>query len=100
MSRVRISLDGLWEFVPDPKEAFAPDRLPDMRTVEVPASWETQFTEAEVGKFGRGWYRKRFEVPAGWHDRAVFLHFGAVNYYCQVWVNGERVGDHEGGYTP
>ena len=100
MSRVKISLDGRWEFAPDPKESYAPDRLPDMRTIEVPASWETQFPGAEAGKFGRGWYRKRFEVPANWHERAVFLHFGAVNYYSQVWVNGQKVGEHEGGYTP
>lgn len=100
MSRVKISLDGLWEFTPDPKEAYGPDRLPEMRTIQVPGNWETQSTSAEVGKFGRGWYRKRFDVPADWGERAVFLHFGAVNYYSQVWVNGERVGDHEGGYTP
>jgi hypothetical protein len=100
MSRVKISLDGLWEFTPDPKDCYAPDRLPEMRTIQVPASWETQFSEAEVGKFGRGWYRKRLEVPADWFERAVFLHFGAVNYYCEVWVNGEKAGDHEGGYMP
>jgi hypothetical protein len=100
MSRVKISLDGRWEFTPDPGEAYGPDHLPVMRTIEVPASWETQFPPAEVGKFGRGWYRKRFEAPADWSDRAVFLHFGAVNYYCQVWVNGQLVGEHEGGYTP
>jgi glycosyl hydrolase family 2 len=100
MSRVKISLDGRWEFTPDPGEAYSPDRLPEMRTIEVPASWETQFPPAEVGKFGRGWYRKRFEAPADWSDRAVFLHFGAVNYFCQVWVNGQLVGEHEGGYTP
>ena len=100
MSRVKISLDGRWEFTPDPGQAYAPDRLPEMRPIEVPASWETQFPPSEAGKFGRGWYRKRFEAPADWSGRAVFLHFGAVNYYCQVWVNGQPVGEHEGGYTP
>jgi glycosyl hydrolase family 2 len=100
MSRVKISLDGLWEFIPDPKNAYSVDHLPEMQTIQVPASWETQFAGADAGKFGRGWYRKRFEAPADWQGRAVFLHFGAVNYYCQVWVNGKLAGEHEGGYTP
>jgi hypothetical protein len=100
MSRVKVSLDGAWEFTPDPKEAYGPERLPEMRPIQVPASWETQFTDAEVGKFGRGWYRKRFAVPSDWGGRAVFLHFGAVNYFSKVWVNGQVVGEHEGGYTP
>jgi hypothetical protein len=99
MSRVKISLDGAWEFAPDPKDVYQPDHLPEMRTITVPGGWETQFP-AEAGAFGRGWYRKRIAVPADWRDRAIFLRFGAVNYYCRVWVNGEPVGEHEGGYTP
>ncbi len=72
MSRVKISLDGRWEFTPDPGEAYAPDRLPEkMRTIAVPASWETQFSPSEAGKFGRGWYRKRFEVRARLVPQAV-----------------------------
>jgi beta-galactosidase/beta-glucuronidase len=100
MSRVKLSLNGAWEFVPDPKDQFRPDALPErMSAIEVPGNWEAQFP-AEAGVFGRAWYRRVVETPAEWRGRAVFLHFGAVNYYCQVWVNGHFVGDHEGGYTP
>jgi len=100
MSRVTLSLNGPWEFVPDPKDQFRPDSLPQrMATIEVPGSWEGQFP-SEAGVFGRGWYRRRVEIPADWAGRAVFMRFGAVNYYCQVWVNNAFVGDHEGGYTP
>ena len=70
-----------------------------MRPITVPGGWENQFP-GEVGTFGRAWYRKRIQVPAEWSDRAVFLHFGAVNYHSQVWVNDTLVGEHEGGYTP
>lgn len=100
MSRVKLSLNGSWEFVPDPKDQFRADALPARTdTIEVPGSWEGQFP-AEAGVFGRAWYRRTVEIPADWQGRAVFLRFGAVNYYCQVWVNGHFVGDHEGGYTP
>jgi hypothetical protein len=39
-------------------------------------------------------------VPEGWAGQHVVLHFGAVHHAATVWVNGTRVGEHEGGYTP
>ncbi len=44
------------------------------------------------------WYRKEFELPSQFDDNRILLHFGAVDYYCMVFLNGERVGEHEGGY--
>lgn len=47
------------------------------------------------------WYKRAFELPEGmWSDKRVFLRFGAVDYRCQVYLNGENVGEHTGGYTP
>lgn len=99
MARVRISLDGTWEFAPDPTNQYQPDRLPDMRPIRVPGGWETEFP-ADASAYGRGWYRKTIVIPPEWEGRALFLRFGAVNYHCWVWVNGVPVGEHEGGYTP
>src|SRR4051812_21113106 len=88
MSRVKLSLNGAWEFIPDPTDQFRTDSLPDRAgAIEVPGSWEGQFP-ADAEMFGRAWYRRRLEIPPDWQGQAVFLRFGAVNYYCQVWVNG------------
>jgi beta-glucuronidase len=46
------------------------------------------------------WLRHRFAVPDDWSGRAVTLRFGAVNYVADVWLNGQYLGYHEGGYTP
>ncbi|MBV9463369.1 MAG: beta galactosidase jelly roll domain-containing protein, partial [Verrucomicrobiae bacterium] len=46
------------------------------------------------------WYRKSFRAPADWKGRKVLLHFGAANYVADVWLNGEWLGCHEGGFTP
>lgn len=46
------------------------------------------------------WYRRGFTLPGGMAGKRVLLRFGAVDYRCRVYVNGEMVGDHEGGYTP
>ncbi len=46
------------------------------------------------------WYRRSFTIPAAWAGRRLLLHFGAIDYRCNVWVNGKPAGEHEGGHTP
>jgi beta-galactosidase/beta-glucuronidase len=46
------------------------------------------------------WYRREVEIPAGWKNKSVLLHFQAVDYDATVWVNGQEVGRHRGGFTP
>ena len=46
------------------------------------------------------WYRKEFTLPDDWNSGRVLIHFGAVDYDSEVWVNGQSVGTHRGGYTP
>jgi hypothetical protein len=47
----------------------------------------------------RMWYRRVFEIPGDWRGHHVLLHFGAVDQTAEVWVNNQRVGAHEGGFT-
>ena len=49
---------------------------------------------------GPAWYRKRFRLPAGVQGKRVVLHFEAVMGKSDVWVNGEKVAEHFGGYLP
>ena len=48
------------------------------------------------------WYRRAIDLSPGWltGDQATILHFGAVDYFAEVWLNGEFLGSHEGGYLP
>lgn len=46
------------------------------------------------------WYHKVFFVPAGWRGREAWLRFEGVDYLCEVWLNGQRLGGHEGQFTP
>ena len=46
------------------------------------------------------WYERTFTVPSAWKGRRVLLHFGAVDWKAEVWVNGTKVGEHTGGYAP
>lgn len=84
-----ISLDGEWEFMLG--EA-------DWSTVQVPGCWEAQGYSKRVE--GPARYRRSVTVPAEWRDQAVILAFDAVSYACEVSVNGERIGEHFGLWTP
>jgi beta-glucuronidase len=52
--------------------------------------------EGEIG----AWYRRSFFVPDAWAGGVATLKFAAVNYIADVWLNGQHLGYHEGGYTP
>ncbi len=90
--RERLSLDGLWQLSPAAQGA---PTLP----VPVPAPWQAV---PELRHFaGPAWYQREFTFPAAWLDgRLVILGFGAVDYLAEVWVNGRKAGEHEGGYLP
>src|SRR5262249_23592443 len=53
-----------------------------------------------VGPNNRLWYRRTFKVPADWKGQRIMLNFGAVDWDSTVWLNGKKIGDHQGGYDP
>jgi beta-glucuronidase len=64
----------------------------------LPSSWLTQAPELRYYQ-GLMWYQRNFAVPADPKGRS-FLRFGAANYSAVVYLNGQPVGRHEGGFTP
>jgi hypothetical protein len=100
------SLNGLWEFAFDDENAGRRENWHQNRPL--PLRILVPFTyEAALSGIGKGaeihervWYRRTFDVPAGWRDRRVKLNFGAVDWDTTVWVNGTEVGRHVGGYAP
>jgi beta-glucuronidase len=67
-------------------------------TVTLPSSWMTHAPEMRHYK-GLVWYQKRFDAAVEPGERQ-FLRFGAADYAADVWLNGKKVGRHEGGFTP
>lgn len=67
-------------------------------TLAVPGDWNSQ--DPTLFRFeGVVWYKRDFQFQPGQGTR-TFLHIGAANYRSVVWVNGKRMCDHEGGFTP
>jgi beta-galactosidase/beta-glucuronidase len=99
-----LSLDGEWAFAVDTEDAgieggWAERRFDDSswQPVEVPHTWGVMPEHSEHE--GIAWYRRRFLVPSAARDAEVRLRFDAVFYEADIWLNGEHIGSHEGGYT-
>ena len=69
------------------------------RCIQVPGVWQAQFADLRM-RGGTAIYRREVDIPAGWIGEHVFLRFGAVFHITRVWVNGELVGMHVGGFLP
>ena len=86
------NLNGLWQFGTGEERNFG-------RKILVPYAVETA-SSGIMEHHDRLWYRRAFSVPAGWKGRRVMLHFDAVDYESEVFVNGHSFGVHKGGYEP
>lgn len=99
--RHRLGLDGTWQFQIDPanRDSFATvAEISHWRVAQVPMPWQAQFEDLRQTS-GTGWYRRIFDIDQR-HTESAILHFNAVDYHTCVWVNGEKAGEHEGGYLP
>ncbi|HSD45323.1 MAG TPA: glycoside hydrolase family 2 TIM barrel-domain containing protein [Pyrinomonadaceae bacterium] len=121
--RKTIELDGDWQAIIDPYESgfydyryqpsangyfrnAKPKTKSDLieydfdssATLKVPGDWNTQ-TDQLFFYEGTVWYKKSFDYQRR-ADTRLFVYFGAANYQADVYLNGEKIGQHEGGFTP
>jgi len=96
------SLNGPWEFAIDAEARLhAPAEVAFDQEILVPFAPETPLSGVEETGLHRAvWYRRAFTAPELAEDERLVLRFGAVDHEATVWVNGEQVARHEGGYTP
>ncbi|MBQ0129912.1 MAG: beta-galactosidase [bacterium] len=94
------NLNGLWQYAITPKGEKTPTAYEG--DILVPFCIESSLSGVQktVGQDSALWYEKTFAVPNEWKNDRVLLHFGAVDWMTDVWVNGVKVGSHTGGYTP
>ena len=87
-----MCLNGEWDFSLDEKKFD--------RKIIVPFAFETKLSGIGNKEFHKTvWYRKTFQLPEQMKGKMVILHFGAVDYACNLWVNGKHIRGHKGGQT-
>ena len=121
--RKAVSLNGQWQVIIDPYESgyynyryqpsdsgYFKNAKPKNKselieydfdksgTLKVPGDWNTQ-TDQLFFYEGTVWYKRSFDYQRKPNTR-VFVYFGAANYFADVYLNGEKIGQHEGGFTP
>lgn len=122
-AREKLTLDGTWKIIVDPlengyynhrylpheegyfknKKMESPSDLieydfdTDME-LTVPGDWNTQMEKLYYYE-GTVWYKKSFDFDIR-EEQRLFVYFEAVNYEAKVYLNGEFLGAHEGGFTP
>ncbi|MEN3326681.1 MAG: beta-glucuronidase [Acidobacteriota bacterium] len=121
--RKTVSLNGQWQTIVDPYESgyynyryqpsdngyfknAKPKSKTDLieydfdssATLNVPGDWNTQSDQLFFYE-GTVWYKKSFDYQRK-PDTRLFVYFGAANYFADVYLNGEKIGQHEGGFTP
>jgi len=95
------NLNGLWNY-----------RIQDNSITDIPSQWDGQIVVPfaiesalsgvgkTVGKDKALWYQNEISIPKAFRKDRLLLHFGAVDWRCDVYINGKQVGQHEGGFDP
>ncbi|HCY40078.1 MAG TPA: beta-galactosidase [Prolixibacteraceae bacterium] len=95
-----LNLNGLWDYSILKTGAAEPTAFDGQILVPFPVESSLSGVMKTVGSENEVWYKRNFTVPANWKGKNVLLHFGAVDWKAEVWVNDIKIGSHTGGYTP
>ncbi len=94
------NLNGLWNYSVVPVGKPVPDSFDGQ--ILVPFAIESSLSGVQklLGSGEELWYQRKFTVPASWKGRDILLHFGAVDWKAEIYLNDIKIGSHSGGYTP
>ena len=105
-SRELVNLDGIWDFKVDFKDEgfqqnWAASKLDTALDVAVPASYNDLFTDIAIREHvGWVWYQRKVRVPRGFAGQQVFVRADSATHTGVIFVNGNKVAEHTGGYMP
>ncbi len=94
------NLNGLWDYAILPAGQAEPNSFDGK--ILVPFAVESSLSGVQklVGENNELWYKRTFTVPSKWKGKNILLHFGAVDWKADVYLNDVKIGSHTGGYTP
>jgi len=93
-----LNLNGLWDYAITPDSDELPSSFTGEILVPFPVESALSGVMTHFDEHSKIWYHRTFSVPKSWRGQQVRLHFGAVDWRCEIWVNGRKIGQHQGGY--
>jgi beta-galactosidase/beta-glucuronidase len=95
-----MNLNGLWDYSIRPASTSKPDAYDGQILVPFAVESALSGVGKPVGIDNVLFYKRTFTLPSSFRGKTVVLHFGAVDWLAEVWVNGTKAGEHQGGYDP
>ncbi|MEN2984437.1 MAG: beta-glucuronidase [Dictyoglomaceae bacterium] len=99
-------LSGIWRFKVDKenkglREEWYKKPLEDAILMPVPSSYNDITQDISIrDHIGYVWYERKFFVPFSWKDKRIFIRVGSASHYAILWINGEKIVEHKGGFLP
>ena len=94
------NLNGLWDYTITGKGENKPKNYDGKILVPFAIESSLSGVKKRISKEQELWYHKNFQIPRKWKKKAIILHFGAVDWESELWINDKKVGIHKGGYDP
>ncbi|MBM6585013.1 glycoside hydrolase family 2 protein [Pediococcus acidilactici] len=100
-----MNLNGEWQFEFDDNQIGKTDRwylnnYELSNHIQVPFAFQSKLSQVQDTSFHDVvWYKRKLNCPIKWKTKQIVINFGAVDYKCEIYLNGKLVGEHEGGNT-
>lgn len=95
-----MNLNGIWNYAITPVGQTMPQGYDGQILVPFAVESSLSGVGKSLGEKNELWYQRKFSIPSKWKGYKILLHFGAVDWKADVWVNQVKVGQHTGGFTP
>lgn len=98
------NLNGIWAFEFDKdnigvQEKWYEGKKQFSKKIMVPFPWGSKLSGLE-DEADYGWYQKEIQLDDAWKGKRIFLTIGASDWWTTIWLDGQKLGEHQGGYTP
>ena len=94
------NLNGLWDYTITSKGENKPENYDGEILVPFPIESSLSGVRKRISKEQELWYHKNFQIPKKWKRKEIIIHFGAVDWESELWINDINIGLHKGGYDP
>ncbi|MBY9004824.1 MAG: beta-galactosidase [Candidatus Lokiarchaeota archaeon] len=95
-----LNLNGMWDYAILPRETQEIKEYDGKILVPYPIESALSGIKKKLLPDQRLWYHRKFTIPEKWINKRIFIHFGAIDWEANIWINNNEAGYHRGGYTP